>query len=330
MNKYTLDELKNAIANSNNIRQVCLKLNIAAYGSNYEIIKRKIKEYNIAITHFNKKSTKRITNFSLPLDIILVKGSFYTNTFVLKKRLIENGILENKCYCCQRTKYDINGEIIDIPLELHHIDGDRDNNEIENLTLLCPICHNLTNNFRGKKKIKKLYMYCKKCHKEIRQNKYGLCKDCYVEENYLSRKENNQKIKILPQFCSECGEKLTKSNSGLCRSCLNKKMTTPNKPSKEVLEKEIQEHSFLSLGRKYGVSDGAIRKWCKQYGIDFKSGIRKESLQGLKKGRETQAYQAKLKRICPKCGKKKSPDSELCRTCYLEEELKKKQATYLN
>jgi len=324
MTKYTLDEFRDAVANSNNIRQVCLKLNISAYGGSYEYIKRKIKKYNIDTSHFNKKSTKRITCFSLPLDIILVKGSFYTNTSVLKNRLIANGILENKCYSCQRTKCEINGKMINMPLELHHIDGDRNNNEIENLTLLCPICHNLTTNFRGKKKVKKLYMYCKKCHKEIRQNKYELCKDCYVEENYP------RETKVYPAFCSECGRELNKSKSGLCRSCINKKMTTLNKPSKEVLEKEIQENSFLALGRKYGVSDNAVRKWCKQYGIDFKHGIRKESLQGLKKGRETQAYQAKLKRICPKCGKKKSPDSELCRTCYLEEELKKKQATYLN
>lgn len=45
---------------------------------------------------------------------------------------------------------------------------------------------------------------------------------------------------------------------------------------------------MLSLGRKYGVSDNAIRKWCKQYGIDYKHSIRKESLQGLKKGNLTQ------------------------------------------
>ena len=39
------------------------------------------------------------------------------------------------------------------------------------------------------------------------------------------------------------------------------------RPSKDVLEKEIASESFLSLGRKYGVSDNAIRKWAKSYGI---------------------------------------------------------------
>lgn len=34
-----------------------------------------------------------------------------------------------------------------IPLEVHHIDGDCTNNKLENLQLLCPNCHCLTENF---------------------------------------------------------------------------------------------------------------------------------------------------------------------------------------
>ena len=37
-----------------------------------------------------------------------------------------------------------------IPLELHHINGDNTDNRIENLQLLCPNCHALTDNYRGK------------------------------------------------------------------------------------------------------------------------------------------------------------------------------------
>jgi very-short-patch-repair endonuclease len=42
------------------------------------------------------------------------------------------------------------------------------------------------------------------------------------------------------------------------------------RPSKEELLNEINEHSFASLGRKYGVSDNAIRKWCKYYKIPYR------------------------------------------------------------
>lgn len=37
-----------------------------------------------------------------------------------------------------------------IPLELHHVDGNRFNNAIQNLLLLCPNCHALTNNYRAR------------------------------------------------------------------------------------------------------------------------------------------------------------------------------------
>jgi len=34
--------------------------------------------------------------------------------------------------------------------ECHHIDGDKTNNILENLQLLCPNCHSQTNTFRGR------------------------------------------------------------------------------------------------------------------------------------------------------------------------------------
>ncbi len=43
---------------------------------------------------------------------------------------------------------------MDIPLEVHHIDGDNRNNDVDNLLLLCPNCHALTNNYRGKNRTK--------------------------------------------------------------------------------------------------------------------------------------------------------------------------------
>lgn len=43
-----------------------------------------------------------------------------------------------------------------------------------------------------------------------------------------------------------------------------------NRPSKEVLLTEINEFSFSSLGKKYGVSDNAIKKWCIYYKIPYR------------------------------------------------------------
>lgn len=43
-----------------------------------------------------------------------------------------------------------------------------------------------------------------------------------------------------------------------------------NRPSKEILLSEIIEFSFCTLGKKYGVSDNTIRKWCKYYRIPYR------------------------------------------------------------
>lgn len=67
----------------------------------------------------------------------------------LKIRLIEEEIKEHKCEKCNLTQWNDK----DIPLELHHKDGNKNNNSLENLQLLCPNCHAQTDFYRGKNKL---------------------------------------------------------------------------------------------------------------------------------------------------------------------------------
>ena len=64
----------------------------------------------------------------------------------VRERLLEEGYKEHKCECCGLTTWLGNP----IPLEVHHKDGDRHNNVIENFELLCPNCHAFTDSYRGK------------------------------------------------------------------------------------------------------------------------------------------------------------------------------------
>ena len=43
-----------------------------------------------------------------------------------------------------------------MPLEIHHINGNNLDNRLENLKLLCPNCHALTNNYRGRAQLSAL------------------------------------------------------------------------------------------------------------------------------------------------------------------------------
>ena len=60
------------------------------------------------------------------------------------------------------------------------------------------------------------------------------------------------------------------ANAKLCKTCANKKQYLIQRPSAIELANEIINSNFCVVGRKYGVSDNAIRKWCKAYGIPTK------------------------------------------------------------
>ena len=64
----------------------------------------------------------------------------------VRTKLLDEGLKEHKCECCGLTTW-LNQSI---PLELHHKDGNRYNNVIENFELLCPNCHAFTDSYRGK------------------------------------------------------------------------------------------------------------------------------------------------------------------------------------
>ena len=64
----------------------------------------------------------------------------------VRKKLLNEGIKKHQCESCGLSEWL--GK--PIPLELHHIDGDRTHNEISNYMLLCPNCHALTDSYRGK------------------------------------------------------------------------------------------------------------------------------------------------------------------------------------
>ena len=79
-------------------------------------------------------------------DILDGKYPGYSTSH-LNDRLLAEGIKERKCECCGNTEWMGHP----IMLELHHIDGDHNNNKLENLQMLCPNCHSITDNFKSKK-----------------------------------------------------------------------------------------------------------------------------------------------------------------------------------
>ena len=60
-------------------------------------------------------------------------------SYVLKLKLLNEGIREYRCEICGNTEWL--GQ--PIPLELHHKDRNHYNNDLENVAIVCPNCHAL-------------------------------------------------------------------------------------------------------------------------------------------------------------------------------------------
>lgn len=84
-------------------------------------------------------------------------------------------------------------------------------------------------------------------------------------------------------FCEKCGIEITKGAT-LCKSCKDKSIRVALRPNRQELKKMIRELSFLEIGRRYGVSDNTIRKWCVAENLPSKkSEIKKYSDKDWKK-----------------------------------------------
>ena len=76
------------------------------------------------------------------LEAWLVAGSS-VNRQHLKRRLVGAGLKANRCEECGIKEW--RGR--PLSLALHHRNGVRDDNRLENLAILCPNCHSQTDNF---------------------------------------------------------------------------------------------------------------------------------------------------------------------------------------
>ncbi len=113
---------------------------------NVKTLSNVFKELNIEYTgNQSGKGQSKISNTKMSLvDYLHNSKDIQSNK--VRKKLLEEGYKQYKCENCGLSEW-LNQPI---PLELHHKDGNRHNNTIENFVLLCPNCHALTDSYRGK------------------------------------------------------------------------------------------------------------------------------------------------------------------------------------
>ena len=138
--KFTRQEIEEFVQESYSYATLAEKLgynkNTGSYSRSMKIM---IEELSLDISHFIGQCWNNGNfDYSRFRNGVAIKSSQAIDALVF--------IRGHRCEECGEEQWL--GQ--QIPLEVHHEDGDPLNNEMENLKLLCPNCHALTDNYRGK------------------------------------------------------------------------------------------------------------------------------------------------------------------------------------
>jgi hypothetical protein len=204
-------------------------------GHNIRTLQRWARIWQVDTSHFDPNIGRRRAGVSQqrPLEEMLVEGSSCARD-QLKRRLFQTGLKEPRCEMCGQ------GEVWrDRPMSmiLDHINGVSNDNRLENLRIVCPNCAATLDTH---------------CGRNIpRQRVCPSCGRTFAPRNIRHR------------YCSEdCwGVRAAELYGGLEHPETRK---VP-RPSHDQLLADLETMSFCAVGRKYGVSDNAIRKWLKWY-----------------------------------------------------------------
>jgi DNA-binding CsgD family transcriptional regulator len=127
-NRYDWDAIQRYYDEGHSVRECRLKFGFAN------------RSWNEAV----KRGDVVARPHGMPLDELLIRGARNRNN--IKLRLLRAGIKSGDCEECGISQW--RGR--PLSLALHHINGDRHDNRLENLALLCPNCHSQTENFSGR------------------------------------------------------------------------------------------------------------------------------------------------------------------------------------
>lgn len=92
---------------------------------------------------------------------------------------------------------------------------------------------------------------------------------------YMKRQGRNYSGKRTNEWiCCDCGKQISRGSTR-CNNCEIKRRVrenrqTSNRPSREELKILIRSIPFTEIGRRYGVTDNSIRKWCISEGLPSK------------------------------------------------------------
>jgi HNH endonuclease len=234
--RYSEAQAREAIAASLSFTEALRRLGMCWSGGNYRTLRKRAVEWAIPTDHFDPDEARRraLRRDAIPLAEVLVENSTYSRGR-LKERLYESGLKARTCEICGQ------GELWQdrwMALILDHVNGDARDNRIENLRIVCPNCAATLDTHCGRRaRLPREERACRRCGTMFVPR--------VARQAYCSR---------------ECGQRWDRK--GLPRPGARRVRERP--PYEELLA-EVAATSWSAVGRKYGVSDNAVRKWVRAY-----------------------------------------------------------------
>jgi Zn finger protein HypA/HybF involved in hydrogenase expression len=140
----------------------------------------------------------------------------------LRKRLVKEGFKKFECEVCGLGEWM--GE--EIPLHLDHVNGNHNDNSLENLKILCPTCHAI------------------KTRKDRAQNK---------KQRYQAKRESRSVF-----ICLDCDKEVSQG-ALRCQQCSPRsRRKTPWPPTADLLDM-LAHSNYTQVAKQLGVSDNAVR-----------------------------------------------------------------------
>ena len=227
--RYNKINLLEIVKDSKTKSECLRRLNLSTNAGNFDTLNRYIKKYEIDISHF-----ECVTD-GLKIYVSSI-------TIPIKDILIENSTYSSTNHLKKRLyKEDLKQRRCELcnqgedwmgkkmSLILDHINGVNNDNRLENLRIVCPNCNATL--------------------------------DTHCRGSRITKEIENK------DFC-KCGSSKWKTSKS-CVNCSKNLQRKVERPSLELILKDIKETNYVLTGKKYGVSDNTIRKWIRQYNADL-------------------------------------------------------------